>query len=107
MSNTYTVIIQSIMCLPTYQDQTEVVYNLNWILSGTDGVNTHSTQGAQRIEFGPTSQFTPFNSLTSEQVLSWLNNSEPFASQVSIFKSDIDNHLRGMGAVSMTPPWNT
>ena len=78
MSNTYTVIIQSIMCLPTYQDQTEVVYNLNWILSGT-----------------------------SEQVLSWLNNSEPFASQVSIFKSDIDNHLRGMGAVSMTPPWNT
>ena len=106
MSNTYSLTITSIDCLPTYQDQTQVVYNLNWKLSGTDGVNTNGTQGTQLIVFDANTPFTPFESLTEEQVLGWLNSAEPFASSIATFKSDIDNNLLSMNVTSVTPPWS-
>ena len=107
MSNTYTLTITSIDCLSSYQEQTQVVYNLNWSLSGTDGVNINFTQGTQLIVFDATAPFTPFESLTEEQVLGWLNSAEPFASSIAKFKSDIDHNLLSMNTISVTPPWNT
>ena len=107
MSNSYTLIIRSIDCLPTYQDQTEVVYNLNWTLSATDGVNTVEHQGTQSIEFNANVEFTPYNSLTREQVSGWLTSAEPFASHVSKFKEDLDTALviAANPLVETIPPW--
>jgi len=37
MANTYTWSFPTLTAYPTYESQTDVVYTVHWVLSGTDG----------------------------------------------------------------------
>ena len=57
---------------------TDVVYDVEWTLTATEGSDIVTLNGATQIAPPSTSNFTPFNSLTNDIVKSWIFNSEPF-----------------------------
>ena len=57
---------------------TNVVYDVEWTLTATEGSDIVTLNGATQIAPPSTSNFTPFNSLTNDIVKSWIFNSEPF-----------------------------
>lgn len=50
---------------------TNVVYNVNWRLVGTDGDYSASVYGSVGVP-APTGEFTPYDQLTEEQVQGWV-----------------------------------
>jgi len=71
MANTYTWDISQLQSYPSYSGQTNVVVAIHWILTGTDGVNTATRQGAAGVEYISTSQFKPYESLTKDEIIAW------------------------------------
>jgi hypothetical protein len=57
---------------------TDVVYDVEWTLTATEGSDMVTLSGSTSIAPPSTSNFTPFNSLTNDIVKSWIFNSEPF-----------------------------
>jgi len=57
---------------------TDVVYDVEWTLTATEGSDIVTLNGATQIAPPSTSNFTPFNSLTNDIVKGWIINSDPF-----------------------------
>ena len=57
---------------------TDVVYDVEWTLTATEGSDMVTLNGATQIAPPSTSNFTPFNSLTNDIVKGWIINSDPF-----------------------------
>jgi hypothetical protein len=51
---------------------TDVVVTAHWCLTGTDGVYVARTQGAVSFALEPDQPFTPYDELTEEQVVGWV-----------------------------------
>lgn len=60
--------------MPTLEGQSNVVVNVNWNLSGTDGTNTSTIVGKTPITYVAGSAFTEFQSLTETQVIEWVQS---------------------------------
>ena len=70
--NTYTWSIKS---LDTKQEpQANTVYNINFEVTATDGINTVSWESSNALDFNNQNEFIDYSSLTSEQILGWLTN---------------------------------
>jgi len=74
MSITYNWIVERMDCLPTWQDQTNVVFTVFWRLEATDGTHTCSAFGSQAIPYADLSGFTAYATLTQDQVTSWVKS---------------------------------
>jgi hypothetical protein len=70
--NTYTWIIESINCRSEFENETNVVFNVSWRIKATNGKNTEEVYGAQTIPFEAKNNFTPFDQLTEEMVIAWV-----------------------------------
>ena len=57
---------------------TDVVYDVEWTLTATEGSDMVTLNGSTSIAPPSTSNFTPFNSLTNDIVKGWIINSDPF-----------------------------
>ena len=57
---------------------TDVVYDVEWTLTATEGSDMVTLNGATQIAPPSTSNFTPFNSLTNDIVKGWIIDSDPF-----------------------------
>lgn len=57
---------------------TDVVYDVEWTLTATEGSDMVTLSGSTSIAPPSTSNFTPFNSLTNDIVKGWIINSDPF-----------------------------
>ena len=57
---------------------TDVVYEVEWTLTATEGSDMVTLSGSTSIAPPSTSNFTPFNSLTNDIVKGWIINSDPF-----------------------------
>ena len=57
---------------------TDVVYDVEWTLTATEGSDVVTLEGATQIAPPSTSNFIAFNSLTNDIVKDWIFNSEPF-----------------------------
>ena len=57
---------------------TDVVYDVEWTLTATEGSDMVTLNGATQIAPPSTSNFTPFNLLTNDIVKGWIINSDPF-----------------------------
>ena len=73
MSNTYTIEISAIHSYPEYESQNNVVYLVAWTLTATNGINTESISTSTEIPFVSNDQFIEFSNLTSDHVLTWLD----------------------------------
>lgn len=74
MSITYKYSVNQLECYPTYESQTDVVFNVVWSYRGVDENGVGSSRGARtEVTYNAGSPFTPFADLTEAQVLGWVN----------------------------------
>jgi hypothetical protein len=69
---TYTWKINQLECTPAVGDKTNVVACVHWTCEGTDGVVTGHHHGVTGFMYKEGGSFTPFASLTQDQVLQWV-----------------------------------
>ena len=56
---------------PQEEGETDVVYNVHWIVTGVDGDYSATNIGTQVVTLDPESTFIPFKDLTNEIVVGW------------------------------------
>ena len=74
MSVTNTWVIEQMNCYPTYESQTDVVFNVHWRVSATDGTYNATSYGTQGVTYAAGSPYTPFADLTQAQVIGWVQD---------------------------------
>lgn len=79
MAISYTIVIRDAL-VTTQGDLTNVIKEVNIEITGKDGECQFSLPTT--IQFGPANpeDFTPFNELTQEQLLSWIESQESLES---------------------------
>ena len=73
--NTYTWKINAVDCYTSKDGLEKVAYNVHWSFFATDGENNASMIGVQSVGEPSPDNFTPFDQLTEEQVVSWITSS--------------------------------
>jgi hypothetical protein len=56
---------------PQEESETNVVYNVHWIVTGVKEDYSVSNIGTQMVPLDPDSEFIPFEDLTNEIVVGW------------------------------------
>lgn len=74
MSITNTWMIVQMNCYPQAEGQTDVVFNADWRVIATDGTYQASSYGSQPITYKAGTPFTPYDALTQDQVVGWVQN---------------------------------
>ena len=73
MSISYTWQVNQLTAYPTYESQTDVVFNVTWSYRGVDSNGVGSSRGGKtEVTYTAGSPFTPFAQLTEAQVLGWV-----------------------------------
>ena len=108
MSVTYTWSFPTLTAYPSDAGQTDVVFQIHWVLTGTDGNgHTGSVYGTVGVTYTAGEPFTPFAQLTESQVQGWVTSALG-ATQVSALEASIDQQIQQQIAptsVNLTPPW--
>lgn len=68
----FTWAIKQLNVIPSKGQHADVVHSIEWDVTGVDGEDSASTSGALSIHTDVNENFTSYESLTEEQVLSWL-----------------------------------
>jgi hypothetical protein len=72
ITNTWAVVQMD--AYPERNGDTDVVFNVHWTLTATDGTYTGSAYGSQGVTLDPDVPFTPYADLTQEQVVGWVQS---------------------------------
>ena len=110
MAITYTWNYPQFDVYPTYESQTDVVFTVHWILSGTDDndpPNTAQVYGTQQLTYTAGSSFTPYNELTQIQVQTWVEDAMG-PDQLAMLQANIAQQISNIVSPpiqTMTPPW--
>ena len=56
---------------PQEEGETNVVYNVHWVVSGTKEDYLATNIGTQIVTLNPETEFIPFDELTNEVVVDW------------------------------------
>jgi len=72
MAITYTWTISQLNCYTSAEGQTDVVFNVHWRCSGTDGTYNGTVYSTCNVTYTGTTAFTPYADLTEDQVLGWI-----------------------------------
>ena len=70
ITNTWAVVQMD--AYPEEDGEQDVVFNVHWTLTGTDGTYTGSVYGSQGVSIDPDAPFTPYDQLTEAQVIGWV-----------------------------------
>lgn len=109
MTNSYQWAVNTLTAYPEMDGLTDVVFQVAWVCSGTDGINNTATYGSVDLTLDPAVSFTPYANLTLDQVLSWVFNTLG-ASGTAAAETTCDEQLAVMATpitVVPTLPWNT
>jgi len=68
---TFTTTVTQMYTLPQESGQTDVVVNVNYLVTGVDGANTAAIGFSQQFTIQQGGSFTPYADLTEAQVVSW------------------------------------
>lgn len=69
----YATTVTALTCYPEFAGLQDVVFNVAWTMTGTDGVRTAEYRGKTSVPYAAGSPFTPYAQLTQEQVLDWVS----------------------------------
>ena len=70
---TYNKIINSLECYAEIDGQSDVVFTINWTLTGTENNLFASLLCATPVPYTAGQTFIPYADLTQEQVLAWID----------------------------------
>ena len=78
MSNIYKWIVTSMDAYPQYESETNVVFNVSWMCEGNNKGLPAATYGSVRnstpVAYAAGSTFTPYDQLTNDQVIGWVQD---------------------------------
>jgi hypothetical protein len=105
MTTIYSWTINSLPNYPQAEGQTDVVFVVNWTLTGVDGQYTASEQGSVGVTYVAGQPYTPYNQLTEEQVTGWVASSIS-EETLNIYKESIDRNIAQQKEIQILPlPW--
>jgi hypothetical protein len=109
MANTYSWAVNSMTCYPTYASQTNVVFQVAWVCSATDGTYNTATYGSVDVTYEAGTPFTPYNQLTLAEVNGWV--AEALGSTgIAAAQAQCDEQLTALANPTSTAPplpWGT
>ena len=109
MTNSYQWAVNSMTAYPEAEGHSDVVFQVAWVCSGTDGVNNTATYGSVDLTLDPAAPFTSYADLTLDQVLGWVYNTLG-EDGVMAAETLCDEQLAAMATpttVAPPLPWNT
>ena len=107
MSVTNTWVIEQMNCYPTYETETDVVFNVHWRLNATDGTYNATVYGTVGVTYEAGTPFTPYAQLTQAEVVGWVQAAlgpEQVASLEAGLATNIANQVNPP-VVSPPLPW--
>lgn len=109
MSNTYQWAVNSMTAYPEHEDQQDVVFQIAWVCSATDGQG-HNTAvyGTVDVTYVAGSPFTPYSQITLEQANSWVADALGLDG-VAKAEADCDAQIAAQiapGPITPPLPWN-
>jgi hypothetical protein len=105
MTITYTWSIDSLPNYPEKDGETDVIFQVNWTLTGIDGQYTASEKGATGLDFRPDTPFTPYNQLTKEQIIGWVSSAMS-EETLNLYKGWITDNIEQQKNQQISPlPW--
>lgn len=99
MSIIYDWLPERLDAYPEKDGFNDVVFVVYWRVNATDGEHEATVAGAQMVELDAEGDFTPYDKLTKDQVLSWVQAS---MGQGKI--AEIESYLAQQIANQITPP---
>ena len=107
MAITYTWSIDSLPNYPEKDGETDVIFQVNWTLIGTDDIYTASEKGGTGLEFNAKTPFTPYNQLTQNEIIGWVIDIIP-EDILDLYKVRIADNIAEQKNQQIIPlPWNT
>ena len=77
---------------PQEEEQTDVVYNVHWIVTGVDGDYSATNIGTQIVSLSEGGAFIPFEDLTNEIIVGWTKDAMG-ADQVQAIEDSIASQI--------------
>jgi len=110
MANTYTWNFPQLEVYPQYASETNVVFTVHWILTGSDDSTppvTAQVYGTQSVVYADGSSFTPYDQLTEEQVQGWVVDAMG-PDQLATLQENLDQQIANIinpPSQNLPPPW--
>ena len=104
MANTYSWDCRTVDVYPTHTDEngvteSQVVYNVHYRVTGTDGTNSSTVIGTQTLETADLSGFTAFDEVTHEDMIAWTKGAMG-EERVSEIEASLDSQIAELAAPS-------
>lgn len=105
MTTKITWTVTAMDCFPHADGQADVVFNVHWTCSGTDGTYNASVYSTCVVP-APGTSFTPYADLTQDQVLGWVwaNGVDKTATEAAV-QQQIKNQINPP-VVQPPLPWS-
>jgi len=109
MTNSYQWAVNSMTAYPQYAGETNVVFNIAWVLSATDGTYNSAAYGSVDTTYVAGLPFTQYSDLTIDQVNGWVADALG-PEGIAKAQADCDAAIEAQKATNLpvTPPlpWN-
>lgn len=99
MSVAYTWKVEKIECRPFVGEYENVVSTVHWRMFGADGEVQDSVYGSEKVDFVEIAVFTPFEELTEEGVIGWVQD-KLGTERIALLKTALNTMI----ANRITPP---
>ena len=104
MANTYSWDCRTVDAYPTHTDEngvteSQVVYNVHYRVTGTDGTYSSTVIGTQTLETADLSGFTAFDAVTHEDMIAWTKGAMG-EERVSEIEASLDSQIADLAAPS-------
>ena len=107
MSVNYVWGVSQLDAYPQHDGETDVVFTVHFNLTGTDGDYTGYVYGTVGVTYNPEEPFVPYNELTLEQVIGWVQDALG-AEQVAAYEANVAQQIadqQNPPVVSLPLPW--
>ena len=104
MANNYSWDCRTVDAYPSHTDEngvteSQVVYNVHWRVTGSDGTHSATVIGTQSLEVADLSGFTAFESVTHDQMIAW-TQAAMGTERVAELEASLDSQIAELAAPS-------
>jgi hypothetical protein len=104
---TFTTTVSQMFTLPQEAGQTDVVVNVNYLVTGVDGTYTAVIGFSQQFTIQQGEAFTPYAQLTEAQVVGWADP-QTVSNMQACVQGQLDSAANPPISPTNTPlPWTT